>query len=299
MSETQAFHSGYVAIVGRPNVGKSTLLNRLLGQKIAITSPRPQTTRHNLLGIHTTATHQAVYVDTPGVHEAKRAINRYMNRAARSVLDDVQVVVFMVDAREWTEEDERVLGLFEGLQTPVVLVLNKVDTIKDKSRLLPLLQQAAARYGFAAVVPLSARKGNNVEALDQAVAGLLPEGPPLFDPEQVTDRSVRFLAAEIIREKLIRRLVQELPYSLSVEIEKFDEEQPGAVRISALIWVERDGQKAIVIGKGGRVLKEVGEQARLDIARLLDRRVHLELWVKVKEGWADDDRALKSLGYDG
>ena len=289
---------GFVALVGRPNVGKSTLLNRLLGQKVSITSSRPQTTRNRILGIKSEPDYQAVYVDTPGLHlGAKRAVNRFMNREAGSALLDVDVIILLIEALRWTEEDDNVLERLREVDVPIILAVNKVDRVKDKERLLPFLQEVSAKAEFAEVVPLSATKGSNTETLERLAVERLPESPPLFPEEQLTDRSERFLAAELVREKLIGHLGEEVPYSLAVEIEKFEERKGGRRSISALIWVERDGQKKIVIGREGRVLKEVGRQARIDMERLFGEKVFLELWVKVKEGWADDERALRSLGY--
>lgn len=292
--------SGYVALVGRPNVGKSTLLNRLIGQKIAITTPKPQTTRHRILGINTVGADQIVYVDTPGIHlNAKKALNKQLNRTATGTLSEVDVVVFVIEALRWTEEDDLVLSKLADVSAPVVLAVNKIDKTRDKAALLPFLAQVGGKREFAAVVPLSARKGENITPLEQEILPLMPEGTPMFPEDQVTDRSQRFIAAELVREKLMRVLEKELPYSLTVEIEKFDwDSENDRYEIAALIWVERDSQKAIVIGKGGSALKEVGKQSRLDMQRIFDQRVHLQLWVKVKEGWSDDERALKSLGYD-
>lgn len=291
------FRSGYVAIVGRPNVGKSTLMNRILGQKISITSNKPQTTRHRILGIKTGEDFQVVYVDTPGLHlNAKKAMNRYMNRAASSSLEDVNLILFVVDVGKWTEEDESVLQKLRGQSTPVVLVVNKIDYLREKGELLPQLQQLAEKMEFKAVLPLSALKGDNVPSLEQEVLSVLPESEPIYPEEYVTDRSERFLAAEIIREKLMRSLGQEMPYSTAVEIEQFKDDK-GLLRINGLIWVERASQKKIVIGKGGEQLKNIGKQARLDMERLFDAKVYLQLWVKVKEGWSDNERILNSLGY--
>ena len=288
---------GYVAIVGRPNVGKSTLLNRLLGQKISITSPKPQTTRHRILGIKTEGATQFLYVDTPGLHRgARRALNRYMNRAAADALIGVDVVIFVVEALQWTAEDALVLERLGQLQAPVIVAVNKVDRLPDKGPLLPYLQVLASKGEFAEVVPLSARKGKNLEALEACVAGRLPEGEFAFPEDQITDRSERFMVAELVREQLVRSLADELPYALTVEIEQF-EDAGELSRVSALIWVERPGQKLIVIGKDGTRLREVGRRARLAMERLLQRRVFLQLWVKVREGWADDERALRTLGY--
>jgi len=291
------FRSGYVAIVGRPNVGKSTLMNHLLGQKISITSRKPQTTRHRILGIKTTEENQVVYVDTPGVHlNAKKAMNRYMNRAATTSLEDVDLILFLVEADSWTEEDENLLKRLKEAKAPVFLIVNKVDRVKEKESLLPMLQELSQKMAFASVLPLSALKGSNIEQLEREVYQRLPESDMIFPEDYVTDRSSRFLAAEIIREKLMRGLGKELPYATAVEIESFKEEE-GMLHIHGLIWVERDSQKRIVIGKGGEKLKEVGKQARLDMQRLFDSKVFLQLWVKVKEGWSDNERILNSLGY--
>jgi GTP-binding protein Era len=286
-----------VAIVGRPNVGKSTLMNHILGQKISITSSKPQTTRHRILGIKTDDASQVIYVDTPGLHlNAQKAMNRYMNKAATTSLEAVELILFVVDVNRWTEEDDNVLKRVKGLDTPVVLVVNKVDQVRDKETLLPLLQSLSQKMDFAAVIPLSALKGKNVQDLEKVVYAALPEGEPVFPEEYVTDRSERFLAAELVREKLMRSLGKELPYATTVEIEQFKED--GAMlRINALIWVERQSQKKIVIGKGGEVLKEIGRQARIDMERLFGEKVFLQLWVKVKEGWSDNERILSSLGY--
>jgi len=289
-------HAGYVALLGRPNVGKSTLLNRLIGQKISITAPKPQTTRHVILGIQTLPEAQIVYVDTPGLHQGRRAMSRYLNRAAASVLGYVDVVVFLIEALRWTDEDEDVLRRLADFPGPVVLAVNKADRIADKTRLLPFLRDRAGRRAFAEVVPLSALKGDNVAALEQVIASLLPVGDFLFPADQITTASERFLAAELIREKLTRLLREELPYALTVEIERFVVEER-LTRIHALIWVERASQKGIVIGEKGATLREVGRQARQDLERLLGRPVFLETWVKVREGWSDDERALRSLGY--
>ncbi|MGB5426182.1 MAG: GTPase Era [Gammaproteobacteria bacterium] len=291
------FRCGYIALVGRPNVGKSTLLNRILGQKISITSRRPQTTRHRVLGIKTHDSAQLIYLDTPGIHDySGRAMNRHMNRTASSALLDVDVVVFLVDGSKWNADDDLVLAKLEKLDCPVILAVNKIDLLPNRDELLPRLQELSGKRSFVQVIPISAAKGDNVTALEAAIETLLPRAPAMFPEDQVTDRSVRFLAAELVREKLFRKLGRELPYGLTVEIESFRSE-PGITHIHALIWVERKSQKTIVIGKQGRVLKEVGIEARKDIEALLDGRVNLKLWVKIKEGWADDERALRSLGY--
>jgi len=291
------YRCGYIALVGRPNTGKSTLLNRLIGQKISITSRRPQTTRHRIIGIKTLANAQLVYVDTPGLHSySGRAMNRHMNRTASMAIRDVDVVVFLVEGLRWTPDDDLVLAELERLDCPVILAVNKVDLIADKEILLPGLQALSDKRVFAQIIPLSARRGDNVAELESCVESLLPVGAPFFPDDQVTDRSERFLVAERIREKLFRKLTKELPYGLSVEVEHFRRERY-TLHIHALIWVERQSQKSIVIGKQGAVLREVGQQARIEIEKMLDSKVNLKLWVKVKEGWADDERALKSLGY--
>lgn len=297
MSETKHFRCGYVALVGRPNVGKSTLMNHLIGQKISITSSKPQTTRHRIIGIKTATDYQAVFVDTPGLHlNAKKAVNRYMNRTAKSTLADVDLIIFVVEAGRWTADDENVLRQVRATAVPVVLAVNKIDHLKDKAELLPLLQNLGRKMDFAALVPVSALRRDNLEELAKVVAQHLPENAPFYAEDQITDRSSRFLAAEIVREKLMRTLGQELPYELTVEIEQF-KEQDGLLNIAAVIWIERDSQKPIVIGKGGNVLKKVGRLARTDMEKLFETKVYLQLWVKVKEGWSDDERALSSLGY--
>ncbi|KGM06016.1 GTP-binding protein Era [Methylophaga thiooxydans] len=298
MSDTP-FRSGYVAIIGRPNVGKSTLINRILGQKLCITSRRPQTTRHRILGIKTNDAGQFIYVDTPGMHsDNKKAMNRYMNRAAASSIEDVDVILFVVEGLKWTDEDKRVLKrLQQDARCPVILVLNKADKLDDKAALLPQIQELAAQFDFAAVVPVSARKGMNTDLLEQEIAKLMPEGEMIFDEDQLTDRSSRFLASEIVREKLFRYLGQELPYSLTVEVEQFEEEE-GMYRIGTVVYVERSGQKSIVIGKKGEQLKLIGQDARMEMEQLFGCKVFLQIWVKVREGWSDNERMLKNLGYN-
>lgn len=290
-------HCGFIAIIGRPNVGKSTLMNRMLGQKISITSHRPQTTRHRLLGIKTTDSAQLVFVDTPGMHlKEARAMNRYMNKAADSALTDVDMILWVVEAGKYTEEDESVLEKLKGQSVPIILVLNKADKFEDKTALLPEIAKYQDKLAFAGIVPLSAKNGKNVDLLEETLVPMLPAGYSLFEDHQITDKSQRFLAAELVREKLMRTLGQELPYALTVEILSFKEED-NRLNIHAVIWVERDGQKKIVIGKGGRVLKEIGTKARQDMERLFGEKIYLDLWVKVKQGWSDDERALLSLGY--
>lgn len=289
---------GFIAIVGRPNVGKSTLLNYILGQKISITSRKPQTTRHRVLGIKTEGADQFVYVDTPGLHQgATKAINRYMNRAASSAIADVDVVVMVVDRTRWTEEDEWVLEQAVAGNAPVILAVNKVDLLENKADLLPHLQFLAEQADFRAIVPVSALNRHNVDQLEQAIRKELPLSQHLFPDDQVTDRSQRFMAAELVREKIMRQLGEELPYAITVEIEEFVP-RDNILHISALILVERDGQKRILIGKGGSRLRSIGADARRDMEDMFESQVMLKLWVKVKSGWSDDERALRSLGYD-
>lgn len=289
--------SGFIAIVGRPNVGKSTLLNAILGQKLSITSRKPQTTRHQILGIKTEGEMQLVYVDTPGLHKKEvKAINRYMNKAATNALKDVDVVVFLVDRYKWTEEDEWVLEKVKHAKCPVILAVNKVDKIQDKDSLLPCLATLSEKMDFTEIIPISASQRTNVDRLQNCVASLVPEGVHYYEEDQITDRSQRFLAAELVREKIMRQLGDELPYSMTVEIEEFVQEGT-ILHISALILVEREGQKKIVIGDKGAQLKVIGRDARLDMEKMFESKVMLKLWVKVKGGWADDERALRSLGY--
>lgn len=290
---------GYVALVGRPNVGKSTLLNHILGQKISITSRKPQTTRHRVLGIKTEGNTQTIFVDTPGLHQgpdAEKAINRYMNRAASAVIKDVDVVVFLIDKLYWSPEDDWILEQVRNARCPVILAINKVDQIDDKETLLPFLQSCGEKMDFVEIVPLSALAGTNLQALQQAITRQLPEGMHLFPDDQVTDRSMRFMAAELVREKIMRQLGAEVPYAMTVEIEDFSDSGK-SLHIHALILVEREGQKRIVIGEKGSRLKLIGKEARQDMEKMFERKVMLKLWVKVKSGWSDDERALRSLGY--
>lgn len=289
---------GFVAIVGRPNVGKSTLLNHILGQKLSITSRKPQTTRHQVLGIKTDGPVQAIYVDTPGMHEEEpRALNKYMNKAATSALIDVDVVVFVIDMMTWTTADEMVLEKLSKLTCPVILAVNKVDKIEKRELLLPHLDMLSKKREFAEIIPLSALRGTNLQPLEEAVGRFLPQSVHFYPDDQVTDRSERFLASEMVREKITRQLGAELPYSVAVEIEEF-KRQGKTLHVSALILVEREGQKKIVIGDKGERLRLIGQEARQDMERLFDCKVMLRLWVKVKRGWADSDRALKSLGMN-
>ena len=292
-------HCGFVAIVGRPNVGKSTLLNQLLGQKVSITSRKAQTTRHRIVGIDTQGDDQIIYIDTPGLHiEEKRAINRLMNRAASSSIGDVELVIFVVEGTHWNEDDEMVAGKLKDCKAPILLVINKIDNVTDKTQLLPHIQEISQKINFLDVVPISAEKGEGVDIIKDIVKKHLPVGQHHFPEDYITDRSQRFMASEIIREKLMRFLGDELPYSVTVEIEQFNvDERSGMYRINGLILVERDGQKKMVIGNKGEKIKKIGIEARKDMQLFFDNKVHLELWVKVKAGWADDERALRSLGY--
>ncbi len=289
---------GYVAIVGRPNVGKSTLLNHMLGQKISITSRKPQTTRNAVVGIKTEGDVQIIFVDTPGLHLGQqKAINRYMNRAATTAMKDVDVVVFVVDRFIWTEEDEAVAEKLQSINSPVILAVNKVDQIEDKETLLPHLQQLAEKLNVAEIVPMSALRNTNLDRLEELIVERLPEGIHMYPEDQITDRSSRFMAAEIVREKITRQLGDELPYEMAVEIEEFKQEG-NLLNISALILVERDGQKKILIGDKGARIKLIGTEARIDMEKLFEMKIMLKLWVKVKSGWSDDERALRSLGYN-
>ena len=300
MTTPTNFHAGYLAIVGCPNVGKSTLMNRLVGAKLSITSSKAQTTRHRIHGILTTDDCQYVFVDTPGVQMQHRtALNRAMNRTVNSALADVDVILFVIDANVkhgWRNEDREVLARLPA-DRPIVLVINKVDRLTDKNALLPFIAVIANEHAFADIVPVSAEKGENLDTLLKVAGKHLPEAPPIFEPDELTDRSERFLAAELLREKLFRNLGEELPYGIAVEIEKY-EEVDGVRRIHAAVIVDKDAHKAIVIGKGGERLKRVVSDARKDMEKLFGGKVWLETWVKVKSGWADDERALKSLGYE-
>ncbi|MDA3913698.1 GTPase Era [Oleiagrimonas sp.] len=287
-----------VALVGRPNVGKSTLLNALIGFRLSIVSPKPQTTRHRILGIATSDAGQILYVDTPGLHRgARKAMNRSLNRAARAAIAEVDVAVQVIEAGRWTDEDEAVHAALAERDLPALLVINKVDKLRDKQALLPFVAELTERHHFDEVFYASALKRKGLENIEQAILARLPERGPVFGPEDVTDRSERFLAAEMVREQLMLRLDQELPYSTTVEIEKFSDREDGLAEIHAVIWVERDSQKSIVIGAGGEQLKAVGAAARRSIERVFERRVYLKLWVKVRAGWGDDENALKRFGY--
>jgi len=290
-------YCGYVAIVGRPNVGKSTLLNHLMGQKLSITSRKPQTTRHNFLGIKTEGNFQYIFVDTPGIHaDQEKAINRFMNRSASNAIRDVDVIVLVLDRLKWTAADRHVAEQITSSKAPLIIALNKLDKIEDKSLLIPHIQELSEKFSGAAVIPVSALQAKNIDRLEEIIQSHIPEGAHFYPEDQITDRSQRFLAAELVREKITRQLGAELPYQATVEIEEFRQEG-NVCHISALILVERSGQKKIIIGDKGSRLKQIGQQARLDMEKLFDCKVMLNLWVKVRSGWSDDERALRSLGY--
>lgn len=289
-------YCGYVAIIGRPNVGKSTLLNNLLGQKLSITSHKPQTTRHQIFGIKTKNNIQAVYVDTPGIHKkTKHAMGRFMNKAAVTMINEVNVIVFMIDARCWTDEDELVLEKLLSVEAPVILALNKIDLIKEKEKLLPKIEQLSKRMSFASIVPISVKKNINIDRLENLIHSYLPENDYYFPESQLTDKDNNFLIAEIVREKIMRVTNQEVPYGSAVVVESLKKEN-NILHIEVIIWVERKGQKMIIIGKKGEKLKEIGRQARLDLEKKFACKVFLSLWIKVKEGWVDDERTLRTLG---
>ena len=290
--------TGIVAIVGRPNVGKSTLMNRILGQKLSITSRKPQTTRHQILGIVTEDDTQIIFVDTPGIHKGQdKAINRYMNRAATTAVKDVDLIVMVVDRTRWTDEDDLVLQTIKQQRAPFILVMNKIDFIQDKEEMLPYLEVLSGKHTFDQIIPLSAKTGHNVDRIEHLIRSYLPENPYFYPEDQITDRTSRFLAAELVREKIMRQLGDELPYEMTVEIEEFSHDG-GLIEISALILVERPSQKRIVIGDKGYRIKQIGIEARKDMESLFESQVMLKTWVKVKSNWSDDERALRSLGYD-
>lgn len=298
MTTEKHYRAGQVAVIGRPNVGKSTLVNALVGAKISIVSNRPQTTRHRLLGIATFEDGQLLLVDTPGIHhDQKRAMNRMMNRAARGALDGVDAAMLVVIAGQWNEEDTLAYQALEKSAIPIVLVVNQVDRITDKAQLLPFLESVTKDRNFSSVHPISALKQKGLQSLVDDLIALMPEQPALYDEDEITDKSQRFLAGELIREQLMRQLGEELPYATTVEIEAFEVDE-GMIRISAVIWVEREGQKAIVIGKGGERLRAIGTSARIQMEELFQSKVFLKTWVRVRAGWSDDEAALRSLGYE-
>jgi len=292
------FRAGFVALVGRPNVGKSTLLNALVGEKLSIVTPRPQTTRHRILGLVNLPQAQIAFVDTPGLHRgARRALNRAMNRTAATALADADLVLLVVEALRWTDEDQLALERVKEGGRPCIAAVNKMDRVHPREQALPWVAELAARHEFADIVPCSARDAANLDRLREVIVARLPHSPPLFPPEQLTDRDSAFRITETIREKLTLELNQEVPYGIAVAIERMAE-QDGQLVVSAVIWVDREGQKPIVIGEGGERLKRIGRAARIELNRLLDRRLHLELWVKVREDWADNAQALQALGLE-
>ena len=292
------FRAGFVAVAGRPNVGKSTLVNALVGRKISIVTPKPQTTRHRILGVHTTPRSQIIFVDTPGLHrDAGKAINRLMNRAAINALQDADLILFMCEANRWTGDDQNALDRVTGMTAPVIALMNKIDKVHPKDELLAAIAAMSARFRFAEVIPISARQHDNLDRLMSVIPEFLPESPPLFPAEAFTDRSEPFRISELIREQLTLCLRQEIPYGLTVQIEQFKKTEE-RLDVGAVIWVERDSQKGIVVGKGGKVLKKVGRAVRLELKDQYARPVHIELWVKVKENWADNEEQLQRLGYD-
>ena len=292
------YRCGFVAVVGRPNVGKSTLINAMMGSKVSIVTAKPQTTRHRILAVRTGAHEQIVFVDTPGLHRnAGRAMNRLMNRTAVSALADADLALFVIEATRWTEEDDDVLQRIRASKVPCIALLNKIDSVHPKDRLLEAIDAVSKRHDFVEIIPVSARKRDNLDVLAGSIRRHLPESPPLFPAEMQTDRSPEFHAAEVIRERLTIHLRDELPYGLTVQVERYSQER-GRLTIHAVIWVERDSQKGIVVGKGGQMLKTIGQEARLALAKQLRQPVHLELWVKVKDNWADSEQDLLSLGYE-
>ena len=292
------FRCGFVAIVGRPNVGKSTLINAMMGRKVSIVTAKPQTTRHRILAVRTGEHEQIVFVDTPGLHRnTGRAMNRLMNRTAVSAIADADLVLFVIEAARWTEEDNDVLQRIKATKVPCIALLNKIDAVHPKERLLEAIDVISKRHDFVEIIPVSARKRDNLDVLAASIRHCLPESPPLFPAEMQTDRSPEFHAAEVIRERLTVHLRDELPYGLTVQVEQFSRNRD-RVTVHAVIWVERDSQKGIVVGKGGQMLKTIGQEARVALAKQLRHPVHLELWVKVKDNWADSEQDLLSLGYE-
>ena len=298
MNIPEDYRCGLVAVIGRPNVGKSTLINSVMGRKVSIVTAKPQTTRHRILAVHTAEKEQIIFVDTPGLHrQTGKAMNKLMNRTAANALADADLIFFVSDATRWTTEDDDVLRRLESAHAPVIALLNKIDKIHPREKLLDSIASMSARFEFAEIVPISAMKNDNLDHLMEMIPAFLPESPPLFPEDMKTDRSDEFHISEIVREKLTLMLHQEMPYGLTVQVERMLQEKNG-VTINAVIWVERDSQKGIAVGKNGSVLKKVGRSARLDIEKLLGQRVFLELWVKVKTNWADNEKDLMSLGYE-
>ena len=299
MPRESVFRCGTAAILGRPNVGKSTLLNALVGERVSIVTPRPHTTRHRILGVVTKPEGQILYLDTPGMHaQEKRAMNRSLNRAVHVALAEADVAVQVIEAGKWSDEDEAVYAALAPGSAPRLLALNKLDRVRDKAALLPFVEELCSGHAFDEVFWLSAQRGEGIADLERGILARLPQREPVFEPETFTDRSERFLCAELVREQLMRQLGEELPYATTVEIESFKDREDGLAEIAAVVWVEREGQKKIVIGAGGERLKKIGSAARRHMEKLLGRRVFLKLWVKVREGWSDDEAALKRFGYE-
>ncbi|MCH9004384.1 MAG: GTPase Era [Proteobacteria bacterium] len=298
MNISDDYRCGLVAVIGRPNVGKSTLVNSIMGCKVSIVTAKPQTTRHRILAVHTGEKQQIIFVDTPGLHRnAGKAMNRMMNRTAANALADGDLILFVSDATRWTSEDDDVLKRLKSARAPVIALLNKVDKVHPKEKLLDAIALMSARFDFSEIVPISAKKNDNLDHLMNMIPAYLPESPPLYPEDMQTDRSEEFHVAEIIREKLTLMLHQEMPYGLTVQVERLVREEKG-IAINAIIWVERDSQKGIAVGKNGSVLKRVGRSARLDIAKRLGQAIHLELWVKVRKNWADNESDLLNLGFE-
>mgnify|MGYP001549738936 CR=1 FL=1 len=298
MSRESIYHCGVAAIVGRPNVGKSTLLNALVGEHLSIVTPRAHTTRHRILGVATRPQGQILYLDTPGLHRgARRAMNRSLNRAVHAAVAEADVAVQLIEAGRWDDEDASVYAALAESKAPRLLALNKLDRVRDKPALLSFVEKLCATHAFDEVFWISAQRGEGIGELENGILARLPQREPAFDPDTFTDRSERFLCAELVREQLMRQLGEELPYATTVEIEAFKDRPDGLAEISAVVWVEREGQKAIVIGAQGARLKKIGSAARLPIEKLLGRRVFLRMWVKVRAGWSDDEAALQRFGY--
>ena len=297
-SDNNKFRCGFVSIVGRPNVGKSTLVNTILKNNISIVTRKPQTTRNRILGIHTRSNYQAILVDTPGIHiNEKKVINKMMNKTALNAIMDTDLNLFLCEANRWVKEDDVALKQIKKSDAPSILLLNKIDLISPKEKILESISKLSEKHKFKEIIPISAKNRDSLNVLMDKIPILLPDSPQLYETEMLTDRSRPFMTSEKIREKLLMQLNQEVPYGLSVEIEKF-EEKNNAIEIAALIWVERESQKGIVVGKNGNVLKKIGSSARIELVNYFEKRIHLKLWVKVKENWADSERDLQSMGFD-
>ena len=298
ISENNNFRCGFISIVGRPNVGKSTLVNTILKNNISIVTRKPQTTRNRILGIYTRLNYQAIFIDTPGIHiNEKKVINKMMNKTAINAIMDTDLNLFLCEANRWTKEDEVALKQIKKSDAPSILLLNKIDLISPKERILESIAKLSEKHKFKEIIPIIAKNRDSLNVLMDKIPFLLPDSPQLYETEMLTDRSKPFMTSEKIREKLLMQLNQEIPYGLSVEIEKF-EEKNNAIEIAAVIWVERESQKGIVVGKNGNVLKKIGSSARIDLANYFEKKVHLKLWVKVKENWADSERDLRSMGFE-